>query len=153
MKKACSFLIVCLFFTACKAPQQVVSKEVIVTLTDTVFVAAPVPATENVAVETFPWENPVDWFRVEDSTSFAEIKMEVDSTAKQRRYTVKHGRKADTVIVHVPIVLTDTFYIKTGCSPCPTLPKNGKFPWALVLASLAAVVLFFTVGKKGESVR
>jgi hypothetical protein len=149
MKATSSFLIVCLIFTACAPRQVVLEKEVIVTLRDTVRVAAPVPSTENTAVEVFPWDNPVDWFRVEDSTSFAEIKMEVDSTAKQRRYTVKHGRKADTVIVHLPIVLTDTFYIKTGCRPCPALPEDGGFPWALVLAALGGLLVWW-VGRKSQ---
>jgi hypothetical protein len=148
MKKSCSFLLVCLFLTACRTPQQVVLKQT-VTIRDTITVLAPVPPTENVAVDWFPLENMVDSFFVEDSTSFAEVIMRVDTVERVRYYTVRHGRKADTVFVTVPIVLTDTFFIKTGCPPCPELmPESGKFPWALVLVSLGALALFFTVGRK-----
>jgi hypothetical protein len=130
--------------------------EVPVLLHDTVYVTLPVPATVHEAQNSFPIDNPVDFFVVEDSTAFAEIKMEVDTVGKRRNYNVKVGRKESSVSGNVPISCTDTVYVQCPPCNCPTLPASepGKFPWALVLTSLAAVVLFFTVGKrKGESVR
>lgn len=152
MRKACSFLIVCLL-ASCKAPQQLVTKTetVIVHDTLTLMVAAPVPATENTVDFFTPWENSLDSFFVEDSASFAEVVMRVDTTSRQRHYTIKHGRKADTVFVQVPIVVTDTVVVPVKCPELPIVPERGKFPWSAGLIFLAALVFWWVGKRKKES--
>lgn len=152
MKKQCSFLIVCLtlLVTACRPPQVVfkpVEVEKIVTIRDTITVAAPVPATSHTGTAIFPEESPVDIFRVEDETSFAEVVMTNDTITKQRKYRVTHGRKADTVYLEQIIVLRDTINIE--CPPTlPALPTNGKFPWWYVLAAMGALLVWWTGKRK-----
>jgi hypothetical protein len=127
--------------------------EVPVLFHDTVYVTLPVPATVHEAQNSFPINNPVDFFIVEDSTAFAEIEMEVDTVGKRRNYNVKVGRKESNVSGNVSISCTDTLYVQCPPCNCPTLPASepGKFPWAVVLAALGALLVFFVGKRKRKS--
>lgn len=154
MKTRWLFLIVCsVLLAACKAPQQVViTKEVPVVVRDTIRVETPVPATINEENFEVDWDggNFLDTILVQDSTSFAEIIAEGDTTTKKRTYRVKHGRKTDTIYIEMPVILYDT--VKVDCPPTlPATPADGQFPWWQVLAAVSAVLLWLTVGRKRKT--
>lgn len=144
MKKACSFLIVCLILTACKAPRQAVlptAETVIFHDTVIVTVTAPVPASENTVDFFTPWESLTDSLFAEDSTSFAEVVMAIDTATHLKHYKIRHGRKATEVTAQVPIVITDTFYITKACPMCVEVPKGLPKTWQFILAGLWVVIL------------
>lgn len=150
------FLIVCLplryfvvwglvVFTACSAPRQVVYVDVPVTIHDTITVQAPVPPTETTEEWIFEdWDggNFLDSLTVEDSTSIATVVATGDVKAKKRTYKVTTSRKPDTIRIMVPVTVHDTIRVECPCPTLPTVPTDGKFPWALFGAFAAAMLLF-----------
>jgi len=150
MKKIIGLCIV-VFFASCSAPRQLapVTIEKIVTVHDTILVAAPVPETttsENFIVD---WDGGdfFDTFTVEDSTSSATVVATGNKAEKKRSYYLSSTRKSDTIRVIVPVTIRDTITI--DCPPVlPPIPADGGFPWGIVGTALGALLLWFTVGRK-----
>ncbi len=154
MKRACSFLIVCLILAACHAPRQVViTEEKIVTIHDTIPVVTFLPPT-SVTLDTFiNWsgEDFFDIITVEDSTSKAVVVATGNRAEGKRSYHVTSSRKADTVFQNIPIVVTDTFFITKACPPCEEVPQDGKFPWWWLIGFLGALTVWWVGNRKNKS--
>lgn len=152
MKKVVCFIACLIFLAACKAPRQVViEKQVIVEVHDTIQVVQEL-WRDTGSVTLLPLGD-FDSIFMQMEKSWAIIKMQQDTTPKgekRRRYDVQVGNLPDTV--WIPVVVTDTIRIPFDCPPTlPAVPSDGRFPWAMVLAALTAVLLWYSVGRKKQS--
>lgn len=160
MKKGLYLFVVVVLLASCFTPRQLVPPvtiEKVVTVHDTITVAAPVPettTTKDFVFEEWTGGDFLDSLVVEDSTSKATVVASCDTKTKKRNYKISTTRKMDTIKIEVPIIVRDTIEIK--CPACPTLPgvpTDGKFPWQWVLMAIGAVALWLSIGKKKKSVR
>lgn len=141
MKKVSVFLIVCLMFTACHTPRQVVLQRDTVTITriDTFIRAFPLYVADTVTIPaaldslTFNWPGASTTVIYQLDTLF--------------RWRVKTQVKNDTIY----LTRTDTVFKEVTAAPTlPAAPAGGGFPWGALMAFLG-VLLVWWGGKQREN--